>query len=97
MKTAKEYFKEEWGTGFFNANLREERGLVQLSVEDVFNTMESYAQYRVNNVLQEAAERIEARCKEYNLGIGANDYVNGIWIGLDYAEQIVKSLRIKDQ
>ena len=43
MKTAREYFKEEWGTGFTKATLSEKGAVVEMSMEDIYNTMESFA------------------------------------------------------
>jgi len=43
MKTAKEYFKEEWGNGFIKATLSEEGAIFEMSMDDIYNTMESFA------------------------------------------------------
>ena len=40
--TAKEFFIKEWGTAFIKATLSEEKGLLELSMEDIYETMEKY-------------------------------------------------------
>lgn len=41
---AEEFFTKEWGTGFHDATLSSDKGLLQMSMEDVYKTMEQYAQ-----------------------------------------------------
>jgi hypothetical protein len=41
---AKEFFTKEWGTGFIKATLSEKNGLLELSMEDIYSTMERYAE-----------------------------------------------------
>lgn len=43
--TAKEFFKQEWGTGFTSATLSEPNGLLELSMEDIYETMGRYKDY----------------------------------------------------
>tara|TARA_R110002020_G_scaffold175997_4_gene368041 strand:- start:10815 stop:11045 length:231 start_codon:yes stop_codon:yes gene_type:complete len=40
---AKEFFAQEWGTGFTKAKLSEKNGLLEMSMEDIYSTMELYA------------------------------------------------------
>lgn len=44
--TAKQFFTEEWGTGFIKATLSEKNGLLEISMEDIYSTMESYAKIK---------------------------------------------------
>tara|TARA_R110000824_G_scaffold114161_1_gene264459 strand:+ start:337 stop:453 length:117 start_codon:yes stop_codon:yes gene_type:complete len=37
--SAKEFFKQEWGTAFIGATLSHEKGLLKLSMEDIYETM----------------------------------------------------------
>lgn len=46
--TPKEFFRLEWGTGFHKAVLHEEDGLLELSMEDIYNTMENYVNHKTN-------------------------------------------------
>lgn len=39
---AKEFFKEQWGTAFVGAKLSHKDGLLELSMEDIYDTMEKY-------------------------------------------------------
>lgn len=39
---AKEFFKEQWGTAFVGAKLSHKDGILELSMEDIYNTMEKY-------------------------------------------------------
>ena len=50
---AKEYFTQEWGTGFTRATLSEKNGLLEMSMEDIYSTMEKYAELRLSNVSQQ--------------------------------------------
>ena len=43
MSKAEEYFKKEWGTGFIKSMLSEKNGLLEMSMEDIYNTMQSFA------------------------------------------------------
>ena len=45
--TAKEFFTQEWGAGFTKATLSEKNGLLEMSMEDIYLTMEEYHQYRL--------------------------------------------------
>lgn len=47
MKEAKEYFKKEWGTSFIGATLKHDKGLLELTMEDLYKTMQSYAEEQV--------------------------------------------------
>ena len=40
--TAKKYFKEQWGTAFTGATLTYKNGMLELSMEDIYRTMEGY-------------------------------------------------------
>lgn len=51
--TAKEHFIQEWGTGFKDATLSSEKGLLKMSMEDIYNTMESYHQKEMQRKLRE--------------------------------------------
>lgn len=44
--TAEDYFKQEWGTGFIKATLSEKNGLLEMSMEDIYSTMEKYAELK---------------------------------------------------
>ena len=48
---AKEFFTQEWGTGFTKATLSEKNGLLEMSMEDIYSTMERYAELRLSNVV----------------------------------------------
>lgn len=39
---AKEFWKDEWGTAFTGATLSHDKGLLELSMEDIYDTMEKY-------------------------------------------------------
>lgn len=45
---AKEFFKKEWGTGFTKATLYEKNGIVHLSMEDIYETMERYSEFKLS-------------------------------------------------
>lgn len=40
---AKEFFTKEWGAGFTKATLSEKNGLLEISMKDIYSTMERYA------------------------------------------------------
>lgn len=48
---ANEFFTQEWGTGFTKATLFEKNGLLEMSMEDIYSTMERYAELRLSNVV----------------------------------------------
>ena len=48
---ANEFFTQEWGTGFTKAILSEKNGLLEMSMEDIYSTMEKYAELRLSNVV----------------------------------------------
>ncbi len=48
---ANEFFTQEWGTGFTKATLSEKNGLLEMSMEDIYSTMERYAELRLSNVV----------------------------------------------
>ena len=50
---AREFFTREWGTGFTKATLSEKNGFFEMSMEDVYSTMESYAEFRLQNLVGE--------------------------------------------
>lgn len=39
---AKEFFIKEWGTAFIGATLSHKDGLLELSMEDIYDTMEKF-------------------------------------------------------
>ena len=39
---AKEHFKKIWGTAFIGATLRTDKGILELSMEDIYKTMQSF-------------------------------------------------------
>ena len=47
--TPRGFFAKEWGTGFTKATLSEKNGLLEISMEDIYSTMEKYAEYRLRN------------------------------------------------
>lgn len=56
-KEAKEYFKKEWGTGFIGATISTKKGLLGLSMDDIYQTMQSYADQKVKKALSEAKRK----------------------------------------
>lgn len=46
---AEKFFKQEWGTGFTKATLSEKNGILYLSMEDIYSTMERYAELRLSD------------------------------------------------
>lgn len=40
--SAEEFFKQEWGTGFIKATLSEKNGILELSMQDIYDTMEKF-------------------------------------------------------
>lgn len=55
---AKKFFTEEWGAGFIKATLSEKHGLLELSMEDIYSTMEKYAKFRLK-IKKETESNIE--------------------------------------
>jgi hypothetical protein len=45
MKTSEEFFIETWGTGFINATLSDGKGLLKMSMKDIYETMQDYAKH----------------------------------------------------
>ena len=89
MKTPKEISKEIFYKPATN-------GKAAQSVKEGAELIESYAQYRVNNVLQEAAEKIETKIDNMQ-ALSLNGYSMSEIDGLRYAQNIIESLQIKDQ
>lgn len=67
---AEDYFKKEWGTGFIKATLSEKDGLLELSMNDLYETMEGYAEYKHQE------EKDSPVCDMCN---GTKYYHNGSW------------------
>lgn len=40
--TPEEFFTKKWGTGFIGATLKDDKGLLQLSMDDIYETMREY-------------------------------------------------------
>ena len=53
---ANEFFTQEWGTGFTKATLSEKNGLFEMSMEDIYATMERYAELRLSNVVGQSEQ-----------------------------------------
>jgi hypothetical protein len=76
MKTAREYFKEEWGTGFTKATLSEKGAVVEMSMEDIYNTMESFASQPKWISVEDALPPLNQKV----LGATENGYIDlGYW------------------
>jgi hypothetical protein len=58
---ANEFFTQEWGTGFTKATLSEKNGLLEMSMEDIYSTMERYAELRLSNV-EGQSEQLVCEC-----------------------------------
>ena len=43
MNEPEKHFKEVWGTAFTGAKLSHKNGLLELSMEDIYETMQSFA------------------------------------------------------
>jgi hypothetical protein len=54
--SAQKHFIDKWGTGFVNATLHEKNGILQLSMEDIYETMEAYAKQEVENRVNEISD-----------------------------------------
>lgn len=72
---AKEFFTQEWGTGFTKATLSEKNGLLEMSMEDIYRTMERYAELRLSNVVGQS-EQLLCECCEDNLVEEQGDWCN---------------------
>lgn len=70
---AKEFFTQEWGTGFTKATLSENNGLLEMSMEDIYSTMEKYAELRLADVV-DSEERTELVCFICNGDGGSKDH-----------------------
>ena len=51
MNNAKEFFIKEWGTGFHDAELKSDKGLLKMAMTDIYETMDKYAQQQVKNTV----------------------------------------------
>lgn len=51
MNKAKEFLTKEWGEEFYSAHLHSNKTSLQLSMEDIYNTMEKYAKHRVKEII----------------------------------------------
>jgi len=54
--SAEKFFKEQWGTGFIKATLSEQKGLLELSMSDIYETMEAYKKTKPKEALIELTE-----------------------------------------
>lgn len=64
-KEAEEYFKEEWGTGFIRATLHGKDELLQLSMNDIYETMDKFAKHKLEKFSKksyEAGQSKQLRC-----------------------------------
>lgn len=59
---ANEFFTQEWGTGFTKATLSEKNGLLEMSMEDIYSTMERYAELRLSNVVGQSEQLPLSKC-----------------------------------
>ena len=53
-----EFFTQEWGTGFTKATLSEKNGLLEMSMEDIYSTMERYAEFRLSNFTEQSKQLV---------------------------------------
>ena len=53
MKEAEKYFIKEWGTGFIDTTLQSDNGMFRISMQDIYETMQSYAKEQVDKALKE--------------------------------------------
>jgi len=68
---ANEFFTQEWGTGFIKATLSEKNGLLEMSMEDIYSTMEKYAELCLSNVVGRSEQLpCEHEYKAIYLGMG---------------------------
>ena len=58
MKEAQKYFIKEWGTGFIDAILQSEKGMVRMSMQDIYETMQSYTKEQVDKALKEKGKEL---------------------------------------
>lgn len=42
--TPEQYWNDEWGTGFTKATLSEKNGILEMSMDDIYDTMQSFAE-----------------------------------------------------
>lgn len=64
--TPKEYFTKEWGTGFIKATLQEKKGLINISMKDIYDTMESYHQHKLSEIKESVCDECEGEGVVYD-------------------------------
>jgi len=82
---AKAFFTQEWGTGFTKATLSEKNGVLEMSIDDIYYTMEKFAELRLSNVMQQH-ELLKAFADYHNKNFeyenicddGINDFLNSL-------------------
>jgi hypothetical protein len=73
-KEAKAYFIKEWGTGFIGATLQSEKGLLKLSMEDVYNIMQEYAEHHHKEKMKGVKEFLRMILNSYKMINVIDDY-----------------------
>lgn len=58
IKSAEEFFTQEWGTGFIRATLSEKNGLLEMSMEDIYSTMQKHADYVLKAKLENITDEV---------------------------------------
>lgn len=58
IKSAEEFFTQEWGTGFIRATLSEKNGLLEMSMEDIYSTMQKHADYVLKAKLESITDEL---------------------------------------
>ena len=58
IKSAEEFFTQEWGTGFIRATLSEKNGLLDMSMEDIYSTMQKHTDYVLKAKLESITDEL---------------------------------------
>ena len=73
---ANEFFTQEWGTGFTKATLSEKNGLLEMSMEDIYSTMERYAELRLSAVVGQSEQLVCDLYDDLGCAISGKDNKN---------------------